>query len=283
MKKLLLSCLFTSSILFAAPMVMANNSFSATQIAQIQLDSLSFKDLMRQFYNGQMQRAYLDDTELSQLPHVGLNSPSENETTTVALMHPVLNYKNHANEPRYLIMIEKIQAYDDGSVVGCHACAATADLFSFKKLQNGRYQLVSRTAKDAEFSASWGRVGLDLQEIGNHMQALGKHLVGSIFQNGYSSTGATELWWETLHLPEHDFIQAYGIADAGADNSGNYEPDSPLYYSYDSTFKVLQDGSAYFPIKISYSGEKPSEDYESIHKVNDTKIFKFDTIKKEYK
>lgn len=74
-----------------------------------------------------------------------------------------------------------------------------------------------------DFSGSWGRVGLDLEEISKNIQPLGKNLVGSVFQNGYTSTSTTETWWETLHLSENDYIQAFGVADAGADNSGSYD------------------------------------------------------------
>ncbi|MDC4592268.1 hypothetical protein NQ794_16780 [Acinetobacter baumannii] len=283
MKKLLISLIISSSTLFAVPMAVANTKFSVTEMAKVKLDTLSFKEIMRQFYSGQMTRGYIDDEDISKMPHVALGQADKDEYTTVALMHPVIEYKNNAKESRYLIMIEKIQVGSEGNVVSCHACAGTADLFSFKKLNNGQYQLVSRSAKDAEFSGSWGRVGLDLEEILKNMQPLGKDLVGSIFTNGYTSTGETETWWEALHLPENDFINSYVVADAGADNGGNYEEDSPLYYSYDSRLDVIKNGAAYFPLKVTYQGEKPTEDYEQIRKVNYSKLFHFDVTKKEYK
>ena len=122
-----------------------------------------------------------------------------------------------------------------------------------------------------------------LEEIAKNLKPLGKNLVGSIFQNGYTSTGTTELWWEALHLPENDFINSYGVADAGADNGGSYEEDSPLYYSYDSSLDVINNGAAYFPLKVTYQGEKPTEDYDQIRKVSYSKLFHFNAIKKEYK
>ncbi|MDM1283975.1 hypothetical protein HXZ60_10440 [Acinetobacter towneri] len=283
MKKLLLSLALSSSALFAAPMATANPQFSTLQMAQVQLDNLSFKNIMRQFYSGQMSRGYVDDEELSKMPHITLGHADEDQYSTVALMHPLVEYKNNANETRYLIMIEKIKVSNEGGVVSCHACTGEADLFSFKKTKSGQYQLVSRSAKNAEFSGSWGRVGLDLEEIAKNLKPLGKNLVGSIFQNGYTSTGTTELWWEALHLPENDYINSYGVADAGADNGGSYEEDSPLYYSYDSRLDVINNGAAYFPLKVTYQGEKPTEDYEQIRKVNYSKLFHFNAIKKEYK
>lgn len=282
MKKLVLGLMLGSCTLLTVPTAVANTSFSATQMAQVKLDSLSFKEIMRQFYNGQMSRAFLNDEELEKMPHVALELAGGEEETTVALMHPILEYKNNNNESRYLVMIEKIKVMDDGTVVTCHACAGEADLFSFKKLSSDQYQLVSRSKKDTEFSGIWGRVGLDLKEISENIQPLGKNLVGSIFKNGYTSTGTTEMWWEALHLPENNFIDGYGIADAGADNGGSYDEDSPLYYSYDGLLEVIKNGGDYFPIKITYVGEKPTEDYEHIRKVNYSEQIKFDSVKKEY-
>ncbi|MFV5465557.1 MULTISPECIES: hypothetical protein [Acinetobacter] len=283
MKKLFINLILCSSTLFTVPMAVANTKFSVAEMTKVQLDTLSFKELMRQFYSGQMTRGYIDDEEISKMPYVALGQAGEDENTTVALMHPVLEYKNNANQTRYLVMIEKIKVSDDGIVVTCHACTGEADLFSFKKLNSGQYQLVSRSKEDAEFSGSWGRVGIDLNEISENIKPLGKNLVGSIFKNGYTSTGTTETWWEALHLPENDFINSYSIADAGADNSGSYDEDSPLHYAYEGLIEVVNNGDAYFPIKVTYSGEKPTEDYEHIRKVKYSKQIEFNPIKKEYK
>ena len=284
MKKILMTLLLSQSIFLIVPEAIAQTkiAFSASKMSQVQVPELNFKEVMRTFYSGQMSRAFLDDEDLEKMPHVALGQPDKEGYSTVAIMHPIMSYKNNASENRYLIMIEKIQV-GDGSVVTCHACAGTADLYSFKKLPNGQFQLVSRSAKDADFSGSWGRVGLDLEEISKNIQPLGKNLVGSVFQNGYTSTGTTETWWETLHLSENDYIQAFGVADAGADNSGSYDEDSPLSYSYEGELQVIKNDAEFFPIKVTYSGEKPSDDYEKINKVNYSKTFNFNSLKKEYK
>lgn len=283
MKKLLISLMISHAALFAAPQVLAQAPFSASKMSQVQVSELSFKEIMRKFYGGQMRRSFIDDEQLDKMPHVALGQTDEDGSSTVALMHPVMSYKNAAAENRYLVMIEKIQAGSEGHVVACHACAGTADLYLFKKLSNSKFQLVSRSLSESEFSGSWGRVGLNLEEISSNMQLLGKNLTGSIFQNGYTSTGTTEVWWEALHLPENDYIRVYSVADAGADNSGSYDADSPLYYSYQSKLEVIKNGAEFFPIKVNYTGEKPSDDYEKINKVNYSKTFNFDAVKKEYK
>lgn len=282
MKKILLSVAISLSVLSTAPAMAATPTFSASQMAQVKIKDLSFKEVMRQFYSGRMGQQFVDNEDIESMPNIGLDSVDSDGERTVAVMHPVMMYKNTAGEPRYLVTIEKVQV-NNGALVQCHACDATADLYSFKKLSNGQFQLVSRTPKNVEFSTSWGRVGLYAEDIKEGLQPLGKNLMGSIFMNGYTSTGTTDSWWDVLHLPENAFIDVYTLGDAGSSNAGNYEEDSPLYYDYDVTFKVLPDATTYYPIKLTFKGDKPTEDYERINRVNYSKTVKFDPIKKVYK
>ena len=282
MKKLLLSLTLSLSVLSAAPVMAAVPAFSASQMAQVKIKDLSFKEVMRQFYSGQMFNVSIDDDDIESMPNIGLGGVDRDGERTVALMHPVITYKNTSGETRYLVTIEKVKV-SNGSMASCHVCAATADMYSFKKLSNGQFQLVSRTPKNVEFSMSWGRVGLSAEDIQEGMQPLGKNLIGSIFMNGYTSTGTIDSWWEVLHLPENAFINLYTLGDAGSSNAGNYEEDSPLYYEYDVTFDVLSGNTTYYPIKLTYTGDKPTANYERINRVNYSKTVKFDPIKKAYK
>lgn len=283
MKKLVLSLIISHVALLITAPVLAQVPFSASRMAEIQIPDLSFKELMRKFYSGQMHRAYIDDAELNKLPHIALGQADKNSNSTVALMHPVMMYQNTAAETRYFVMIEKIQVGAEGDVIVCHSCAGDADLYTFKKLANNQFRLVSRSGTHTHLSGSWGRVGLDLDMVSSNIQPLGKNLIGSVFQNGFSNGGTTEMWWEALHLAENDYIQVYRIADAGADNSGSYEQDSPLYYSYDGVLSIVKNGAEFFPIKVTYTGEKPSEDNQRIDHVNYAEIFNFDQNKQEYK
>ena len=283
MKKFLLSLALSLGALSVTPAMAAAPAFSASQMSQVKIKDLSFKEVMRQFYSGRMGYAFINEDDIEALPNVGLDSANSDGERTVAVMHPVINYKNTAGEPRYLVIIEKVLINSSsGSLVSCHVCAATADLYSFKKLNNGLFQLVSQTPKDVKFSTSWGRVGLYAEDIQNGLQPLGKNLMGSIFMNGYTSTGTTDSWWDVLFLPENDFINIYTLGDAGSNNAGNYEEDSPLYYSYDVAFKVIPENTTYYPIKLTYKGDKPTDDYERINSVNYSKIVKFNPVKKAY-
>lgn len=278
MKRFLLSLALSLGALYATPVMAAAPAFSASQMAQIKLKDLSFKEVMRQFYNGQMFDIHVDYME--DTPYIGLGKYDDSDRATIALMRPVIQYKNTAGEDRYLILIEKTQV-SDGEIDSCHICKATADLYSFKKLKNGFFQLVSRTPKNVEESGSNGSSGLYAEDIQEGMQPLGKNLVGSLFTNFYMGQGARDDWWKALHLPENDFINVYYVGDAGSSNE-RYDEDSPLYYGYEGTLKVLSDNTTYYPIMLTYKGEKPTEDDERIEHVNYSKIIKFNPVKKAY-
>ena len=282
MKKLLLSLALSLGALSVTPVMAATPTFSTSQMAQVKIRDLSFKEVMRQFYNDQIVSFSIDDEDIESMPNVGLGKVDSDGERTVAVMHPVINYKNTTGEPRYLVIIEKVQVDSNtASLVSCHACTATADLYSFKKLNNGLFQLVSRTPKNVKPLGVNGRVMLDEKKIKDNMQPLGKNLTGTVIKNGSFYHGIFVQWWDVLHLPEDDFINLYNLGDAGMEN-GNDDEDSPLYYGYEGTLKVLPENTAYYPIMLSYKGEKPTEDYERIEHVNYSKIMKFNPVKKVY-
>lgn len=248
-----------------------------------QIPDLSFKQIMRAFYGSELTRSNIDDEELSKMPHVGLGVADDLGVSTVALMHPTIKYNNSLFEPRFLVMIEKVKISDGRLSSTCTACAATADLYSFRRLSSGNFQLVSRSSEGAEFYGEWGRVGLDVKEISTNIKRLGKKLIGSVFKDGGIGQGETHLRWMALHLPEDNFINYYELGDAGGNNSGAHEKESPLHYDYEVRLNVLETGEAYYPIGLSYTGDKPTESYDRIVDVNFFQIVKFDPIEKKYK
>lgn len=282
MKRLLLSLAIGLGAVASTSAMAATPAFSAQKAAQVKVPDLSFKQVMRALYSGQMTNAFVNDDEIESMPHIGLG-PEKSGERTVAVMHPVLSYPSSTGEPNYLVIIEKLKVFaKSGSLVSCHACGADADLYTFKRLKDGRYQLVSRSAPDLQLSSSWGRIQFDSSEFKMNVQPLGKRMVGSVFSNGYSSTGSYESWWEVLHLPQDDYINIYRLGDAGADNGGRYEETSPLYYSYESTYEVMPNGNKYYPIKLTYKGDKPTADYERIKSINYSVTKTFNPTKKQY-
>lgn len=280
MKKLLLSLAFSLGALSVTPAMAAAPAFSASQMAQVKIKDLSFKEVMRQFYNGQMVPTVADDTYIDSLPNIGLGRADSTAYRTVALMRPIELYDNTEGEQRYLVTIEKVLIHDD-SLEYCFPCGSKADLYSFKKLNNGQFQLVSRTSESVEFSSIYSSMDLQNNELYDNLQSLGENLVGSIFKSGYMRQGYTTESWAVLHLPENDFINTYTLGDAGSDNNGANDYESPSDYDYEGIVEVMPEKAKYYPIKLTYKGIAP-DDPELPDFINKSFVMKFNPVKKSY-
>lgn len=280
MKKLLL---FTALALGSSVHTSANaaSTFSASQMEQVKIRELSFKEVMRGLYGGQMVSVSVDDESIEDIPNIGLAPYKFDDYNTVALMHPVISYYNTVGKRRYLLIIEKVNV-KDGSIDACHGCGAKADLFSFKKLENGLFQLVSRTPKKTENLGRYGRINLNMACLERNMGALGSNLTGVVFTDADRNMGEEVERWIALHLPEDEFINFYDVGDAGANNSGQYDEESPLHYSYKSNIDIIVEDTKYYPIMLTFKGEMPDDIGESIEPVNFSKIIKFNPIKNQY-
>ena len=72
MKKLLLSLALSLGILSAAPVRADAPAFSTSQMAQVKIRDLSFKEVMRQFYSGQMRPTSVNDEYIESMPNLSL-------------------------------------------------------------------------------------------------------------------------------------------------------------------------------------------------------------------
>lgn len=289
LKKLLLATAITLTGLTAISTPAVASNFSAKKMAQTTIDSLEFKDVMRGLYAGKMTQMHGDYDEWLEYPHIGLNdglydrADSSDISYTVALMHPVVSYQNHNGEDRYLVIIEKIKVLESGALFDCTGCNAYADFFIFKDLPDGRYQLVSRTAKDGVISGTHGRFRLNLGDVTGNMQLVGHNLSGTIYRYSSFQQGLEYSLWQIILLSENDYIQHIVVADASEDNEGLAGFGTPLHYSYDSTYKVVNDGSKYFPIQVHYYGEMPiGEEYQNIRRVDKVETFYYNKAKNTY-
>ena len=185
MKKLLLSLVLSLGALSVTPAMAAAPAFSASQMVQVKIKDLSFKEVMREFYSGQMIPTFADDSYIDSFPNIGLGHADSIGYRTVALMHPAELYDNAKGEPRYLVTIEKVLVNDESSEY-CFPCGSTADLFSFKKLSNGQFQLVSRTSESVVFYEHWGLMNLRNNDIKDTLLGLNagqKVYLGSLVWN----------------------------------------------------------------------------------------------------
>ena len=281
MKKLLLSLALSLFALSVTPAMAAAPAFSASQMSQVKIKDLSFKEVMRQFYSGRMGYASVNDEYVESMPNIGLVDTDSKGYRTVALMKPIELYYSANDEQRYLVTIEKVLV-DSNSSEYCESCGSKADLYSFKKLSDRRFQLVSRTSESVDFSSNYGSMNLQNNDIRATSESLGENLVGSIFMSEYMRQGYTDSSWAVLHLPENDFINTYALGDAGSDNSGQEEEGSPFYYSYEGVVEVMPTNAKYYPIKLTYKGIPP-DDPERPDFINKSFIMKFDPVKKVYK
>ena len=262
--------------------VTKSSKFLAPEIVDARLNELSFKEVMRLFYKNKMRNIYVEEGQFETSDVIGLDHVEATGEDNLAIMHPIINYRNVQGEARFLVIIEKVQIMDDGILVSCHACSGTADLYTFKKLENGQYQVVSMSRPNQEYGGSYGRVHLNREEILNNMQPIGKKLIGTFYQSNYSNMGESTSSWSVIHLPEDDFIANYGVAEASGDNAGNYEPDSPLYFSFESKIQLNDNGKKYFPIQVNYTGDQYDNDYTVIEPVRPAVIFNFNEKTSEY-
>ena len=74
MKKLLLSLVLSLGALSITPVMAAAPAFSASQMAQVKIKDLSFKEVMREFYSGRMGYEFVNDEYVESMPNVGLDS-----------------------------------------------------------------------------------------------------------------------------------------------------------------------------------------------------------------
>ena len=280
MKKLLLSLALSLVALSVTPAMAAASAFSATQMSQVKIKDLSFQEVMHKFYSGQMTPTVADDTYIDSLPNIGLGRADNTAYRTVALIHPIELYDNTDGEQRYLVTIEKVLIYDD-SLEYCFPCGSKADVYSFKKLNDRQFQLVSRTSESVEFSSNYGSMNLQNNDLYNTLQPLGENLVGSIFKSGYMRQGYTTESWAVLHLPENDFINTYALGDAGSNNNGANDYESPSDYDYEGIVEVMPEKSTYYPIKLTYKGIPP-DDSERPDFINKSFVMKFNPVKKVY-
>lgn len=290
MKPVFLSvCLALSSLMLITTPAAAKSptkQFSSSQMAKTTIDSLEFKDVMRGLYAGKMTQVYVEDEELLKYPHIGLIDKSEDGYELLALMHPVISYQNQQGETRYLILIEKAPISEGNRLSGAFAESAPAELFIFKPLVNGQFQLVSRSKSELSFGGSYSQLGLDIEELKEYIRPLGREQMGAVFEVGVAHGGTFFSSWFGILLSENDYIKTVTIADAtGMDPGGDGEMTSPLSYDFSSTFEVIEDGSEYYPIKVYYTGEMPDDNHrQKIRKVKNKAVtYYYHKAKNEYR
>lgn len=287
LKKLLLSLAITLISITSYPSLADTTKPPAQQIAQIKLKNLSFNQLMTAFYEGQTREIKINIPEVADMPHIGLNL-EEDGTQRVAILHPVVTYRNSSNDLRYLVMIEKVRVTrDQGNLIACKRCYPAIDLYSFKRLNKEYYQLVSRTApQEPIYSGYWGRVHPAIANIKNEIQPLGKNLVGSIYSDHLvikgSSSATTVRTWEALFLPEEGYIYTHHVGDAGTNIEGENDMVGGAKYNYEVSYKVMPQNTKYYPIRLTRKSLKQKHDNPDAENIYDSEDVFFNPETQSY-
>lgn len=272
MKKALLFTL----LLGLSGFLTSQNTMANTHIENSKqtISTLSFKEIMRTFYAERLEKVFVVDDDITQLPYVGIGKTEE--YNLVAVMHPAINYKGNDGLERYFVLIEKVEIDEDGNLGNsCHACTAKADLLLFKKNIDGEYQLISYSQDDELLPSSYGRIHFDTESIQKNIHLLGRNLYGSFYEFTYYNHGYSESSWEILHFNENNFIKTYNTYDnmnllSGESNVGTFDDeDSPLAFSYESSIQVQNNQTTYFPLNIIFKGDK---------QLDNGRITKYNTI-----
>ena len=287
MKKLLLSLALSLGALAATPVMAAAPAFPTSQMSQVKIKDLSFNQLMNAFYKGQTREVKVNIPEIANMPHIGLDL-EEDGTRRVAILHPVVTYRNSSDDLRYLVLIEKVRVTSDqGRLIACERCYPAIDLYSFKRLNEGGYQLVSRTApQEPIYSGYWGRVHPAIANIKNDIQPLGKNLVGSIYSNYLSVKGSSSIttvkFWEALFLSEKDYISTHHVANAGNSIKGEDGMIGGAEHNYEISYKVIPQDTKYYPIRLtSRSLEKKYDSPDAKYNHSTEEVF-FNTETQSY-
>lgn len=273
MKKALLFTL----LLGLSSFLTSQNTMANTHIENPKqtISTLSFKEIMRTFYAERLEKVFVADDDITQLPYVGIGKTEE--YNLVAVMHPAINYKGNDGLERYFVIIEKVEIDEDGNLgYACHACTARADLLLFKQNTNGEYQLISYSQNDNLLPSAYGRIHVDTETIQKNIRLLGRNLYGSFYEFTYANNGYSESSWEILHFNENNFLKTYNtyqnmnLFSSESNVDSFYDEGSPLAYSYESTIQVENNQMNYFPLNIIFKGDK---------QLDNGRITKYNTIK----
>lgn len=219
---------------------------------EVKLKSLDLNEILTRIYKTKPLAVPAELQEISKAPKAIIQGKGEGSSDYLLSMLPVVTYKNTAGETRYLLVMQK-NKYFDGQIMACRACSADADMFILRQDQ-GQYYLVNSRFDMTDLPGGDGELKLDIAQVNKHIQPFGQSLMGSYHDAEFSGAGGqSSSGWYALLLPEQQPIQWLFIGDAGGDTSSFYADRPELAWTTTSTLKVVANGAAYYPIKVTYS------------------------------
>lgn len=190
----------------------------------------------------------------------------------------VIKFKNINKENRFLLPVEVWKVYGEGGEA--FLSSPKLELYLFKKIENNRYQLITRTPINYEGIGLYGsRDGFpseaSLKELASNIRLIGTDRIGSFFKINEFKHGAKFADWNILSLKEDEFIRNYLLSNAGEDTNEVFYSSHP--HKYDSKLTIIPvKGKSYYPIKIQYKGNRFSISKYKLEDKNQTNILEFD-------
>ncbi len=242
---------------------------------QVVLPSLSTDTVARSFYKVTSSREREKDDYWGSGKYYYVNKPSDLDDLKDAVISiaPIFTYQNMQGEVRYLVPVEVTLAIE-GRIETSHATRGTLELYLFKKLDNGQFQMISKTAQGGiESIEGYGRTSWNAQEFKKNLQAFGNNTLGSYTIDGYYGNGYGESVWSLLLLNEDDYI----VEQMFEEGKVSEQPE----YGYSSVIRVIKNGQPFYPFQIQYQGTDLNDNSQMV-KVNKIVPYQYDSKRKLY-
>ncbi|MCH7309890.1 sel1 repeat family protein [Acinetobacter sp. ANC 4805] len=242
---------------------------------QVVLPNLSTDTVARSFYKVTSSRERQKDDYWGSGKYYYVNKPSDLDDLTDAVISiaPIFTYQNMQGEARYLVPVEVTLAIE-GGIETSHVTRGTLELYLFKKLDNGQFQMVSKTAQGGiESIEGYGRTSWNAQEFKRNLQAFGNNTLGSYTIDGYYGNGYGESVWSLLLLNEESYI----VEQMFEEGKVSEQPE----YGYSSAIKVNKNGQPFYPFQIHYLGTDMNDNNRMV-KVNKIVLYQYDSKSKLY-
>ncbi|MEG0483300.1 MAG: hypothetical protein RR575_06055 [Acinetobacter sp.] len=273
---ILISSILLSSSLFAEQMQSSKTAVSALNTA-IVVKNLNDKTIFMQFHQKDIRHLKMNDLSMDQA--VGLKGKDGN--IDYAVFNPVQTYQNLQGEKRFIVRLE-IFEQDNGQINTGHPSRPKVELYLFKQLSNGQYQLLSRSRPDLDISGSWGDSHLQAEDF-KKIHRVGQDQMGLIYSGGYTSTGSHSEFSSLIVLNERGWIEEYpfGISE---DNSGAYESGDPKLAGFSKEYQLKADSTApsLYPIQVTYSSYGKMDWRDHFPKNGTISLLKFNDKKNCY-
>ncbi len=213
----------------------------------IVLKDLNYKTFFMKFYQKDIR--YLKMQDVNDVASVGLDDGQGN--IRYAVYMPVQNYTNLNGEKRYIVWLQLFDQ-EDGRINTGHPSRPIVEMYLFKKLANGNYQLLSQNYPEMDVSGSWGESHLSSSDF-KSIRQVGKNQMGLFYGGGYTSTGEVSEWQYLIVLNENGWIQQYPFGYSSS-NIGAHDEKDPEYGAYRIDYRLKPESSAtsLYPIEVSY-------------------------------